>query len=286
MFRSPLPAGLAPTFTVAEARALGVKHRRTRAGDVAAPFRGVRIPIALADNRLAQLRALQRLTPHAAFSHVTAGHLLRLPLPTHLQMPTPIHVTVAAGGNRVERRDVVGHVGDRRLVRLSNGLLVTDPGDTWCDLAPSLTITQLVQVGDAIVNRAGWNIAALEAAVARARRRRGCRRLREALPLIRVGSGSPRETECRLLFASWGLPEPELNADLRSASGWLACVDFLWREHGVVVEYYGQVHGPTWASDLDRAALIEDAGYRVVVVTDGDFRRQAALRARLERLLR
>lgn len=62
-------------------------------------------------------------------------------------------------------------------------------------------------------------------------------------------------------------------------------VDFLWPDRRVVAEYYGEVHSPTWKDDLARAAMIEDAGYAMVVITDHDFRRQQALRARLLRLL-
>lgn len=273
-------------FTVAEAKALGVATGRTRASDLSAPFRGVRVPAELADDELTRLRALAHLSPHAAFSHATAANLLRLPLPADLQRCAPIHLTVPAGGNRIERQGVVGHVAERDIVRLSSGLLVTSLGETWSDLAPALTLTQLVQAGDAILNREGWDLTALAALVARAKRRRGCRRLREALQLLRAGSRSPRETECRLLFDSWGLPEPEFNVDLFTETGWLACVDFLWRDRRLVAEYYGRVHGPTWQEDLTRAALIEDEDYRVVVITDDDFQhRRPALRARLERLL-
>lgn len=286
MLRRPLPDDLPVAFTVAEARTLGVPHPRMSASDLVAPFHGARIPAALADDRLTRLHALAQLTPHAALSHETAANLWRLPLPAQLQRDTPIHLTVAAGDSRIERRGVVGHVADRAVVRHSSGLLVTALGDTWCDLAPSLTITQLAQAGDAILNRRGWDITMLGAAVDGARRRRGCRKLRAALSLVRPGSRSPRETETRLLFASWGLPEPELNVDLFTEAGWLACVDFLWRDRRLVAEYYGRVHGPTWQEDLTRAALIEDEGYRVVVITDEDVhRRQDALRRRMERLL-
>jgi hypothetical protein len=286
MLRNPLPDDLPAAFTPAEARALGVSYRRTRAADLVSPFHGVRIPADLAEDRLAQLRALARVAPHAALSHQTAATLWRLPLPAQLQQPLPVHVTVPARMDRIQRQGVVGHAADRGVVVHSNGLLVTDLGETWCDLAPLLTVTQLVQAGDAIINRTGWDLGRLTAAVDRARRRRGCRRLRAALPLLRPGSRSPRESEVRVLFNSWGLPEPELNVDLYNVSGWLACVDFLWRDERVVAEYYGRVHGPTWEQDLARAALIEDEGYDVVVITDGDLaRRRDPLHRRLARLL-
>lgn len=95
------------------------------------------------------------------------------------------------------------------------------------------------------------------------------------------------ETRARLLFEQWGLPEPELNVDVFDVhGGWIARVDFLWRTAGVVGEYYGAVHGNSWTGDLTRSAQLEDAGYRVVVMTSRDLGVGAGdLRARLTRLL-
>ncbi|WP_018157415.1 hypothetical protein [Demetria terragena] len=286
MLRAPLPDDLPSTFTVREARAHGVRPGRLRAADLATPFAGVRLPTPLAHDRLAQLRALAQLAPHAALSHQTAATVWRLPLPSRLERDMNVHVTVPVGTDRMQRCGVVGHSSERVVVTHSSGLRVTDLGETWCDLATQLTFTQLVQAGDALINREGWDLERLGAQVERARRRRGVRTLRAALAMLRPGSRSPRESECRLLFDGWALPAPELNADLFNASGWLACVDFLWRDRRVVAEYYGKVHGPTWQADLARAALIEDEGYAVVVITDGDLGgRQARLRDRLVRLL-
>ncbi|WP_018155275.1 hypothetical protein [Demetria terragena] len=155
MLRTPLPQALPEPFTVAEARALGVSQGRTHARDLVAPFHGVRLPAGLVDDRLAQLRALQRVTPTAAFSHHTAGVLWHLPLPLHMERDRVVHQVVSSDRHRIEHRGVVGHVADRRIAHLPNGLSVTDLGDTWCDLAPALTLTQLVQAGDPILNRDG-----------------------------------------------------------------------------------------------------------------------------------
>ena len=102
-----------------------------------------------------------------------------------------------------------------------------------------------------------------------------------AARLERPGAGC-----CSTPVQLLGLPEPGLNVDLHDESGWVACVDFLWPGPRVVAEYYGSVHGPTWRADLARAALVEDTGHSVVVITDEDLTsRQVALRQRLERLL-
>lgn len=284
MQRRSLPRQLGPQFAVAEARSLGVPPGRLRARDLRAPFRGVRM--SPSDDELCRLLALQTVLPSSAgFSHSTAALLWLLPLPLALQSYAALHVTVPAGASRPRRQGVVAHRGDRDL-EVWRTLRRTSLGATWCDLATQLSVTELVQAGDVILNREGWDVPALEQAVAEHPGQRGRTALRSALHLVRPGSGSPRETLLRLLFAEWGLPEPELNAHVSNEAGWLATVDFLWREQGVVAECYGAVHGPTWKQDLARAALLEDEGLRVVVITDDDVRRrQLELRARLERLL-
>ncbi|MFC4224730.1 hypothetical protein [Lysinibacter cavernae] len=61
--------------------------------------------------------------------------------------------------------------------------------------------------------------------------------------MIREGSDSRQETLLRLLLADAGLPEPELNVDVcDSAGNWIARVDLLYSEFGVVVEYDGDQH--------------------------------------------
>lgn len=210
----------------------------------------------------------------------------RLPVPEPiLSPPSGVHVTVPRGEARIRRAGVVPHVGDRRI-DLAQGLRVTDLGSTWCDLATQSSLIGLVQCGDAIVNRSGWDLERLTDCLAEHPGRRGPSKLGRAIELIRPGSGSPMESASRLVFHQWGLPEPELNQDIVIGSEWLATVDFLWREQKVIVEYYGGVHEASWKRDLHRVALLEDAGYRVIVITGDDLtKRLPALRARLTVLL-
>lgn len=288
MDRLSLPSSLVGGFTVPEAQAGDVPASRLRARDLITPFRGVRLPAEMAEDDLQYLAALTRLLPKpAAFSHHTAARLWGLPLPFRCGAAWPCDVTLPAATHRIRRPSVRCHTADRETTLHSSGLTVTTLGSTWCDLAAALSVLEMVQVGDAIVNRDGWDVLDLGAAVDRHDGRRGRMTMRAALPLIRSGSRSPRETAVRLLFAEWELPEPELNADLYDdAGGWLAEVDFLWRDRRVVAEYYGSTHRDSWKTDLTRAALIGDARYDVVVITDDDLRRADEVRRRLTRLLR
>lgn len=284
MLRSPLPDDLGRTFTVQDALSAGVSRGRLRASDLSTPFRGARAPDGHGDRDA--MRALVLLLGNeAAFSHTTAAALMGLPVPRRYAPFAPLHVTLPADRHRRRRPGIVCHRADRARTTI-DGFSVVCPIETWWDLAPLLSVDELVCAADVLANRSTHAPRDLAMAGAARHGARGVRRARVALPLVRVGSGSPAESLTRLRFAEWGLPEPRLNVEVHGETGWLARVDFLWPARRVVAEYYGSVHGATWQADLARVALLEDAGYTVVVITADDLSRRAPdLRARLRRLL-
>ena len=212
----------------------------------------------------------------AMFSHVTAARLLGLPLPARLEhedrsvdLITPTHEP------QIRRQGMVGHRGSelRTLVHV-DGLPVASAYDVWLDLANELSVDELVVLGDAVVGNDEDRLRVLERLVRRSRGIRGVVKAREALTLIRIGSRSPRETMTRLLLTRGGLPMPELNADVRDeAGGWLANVDFLWREQRVIVEYDGEVHASAdqRKKDAQRRRQLVAEGWRVLVLTSADI---------------
>jgi hypothetical protein len=263
-------------FTLAQAREAQVSQSRLEARDLHRPTWGVRAPSqAQTVDELARTVSLA-LQGTFAFSHLTAARLWRLPLPSDWRVDEPLHVM--RDGTPLRRAGVVGHRGlSTRRHETLRGLSVTSPVDTWMDLAtlPGFTVEELVIAGDAFATR---DASLLPALVARARDHggRGGRRLREARPLLRVGSGSPMETRARLAFGRAGLPEPELNAEVFAEDGhFIARVDFLWREAHVIVEYEGDHHRTDrqqWQSDIQRTRLLESLGWRVVRITSADLR--------------
>ncbi|XAS75998.1 hypothetical protein V3G39_15315 [Dermatophilaceae bacterium Sec6.4] len=287
MERRPLPAALGTHFSVAQAMGAGIHPKRLDAGDLTAPFRGMRVtqePTTYAD--LAEA-ALVVMPGGALFSHTTAARLMGVPLPIALESSAGLHVTVPRKAARWRHEGFVEHHADRAGTTWS-GLPLVAVADTWVDLASILSASDLVVAGDFLLRAQLCSSDDLHAAVAGRRGARGLRRTSDALPLLRHSSASPMETRARLAFARWKLPEPELNVDILDArGGWIGRVDFLWRAAWVIGEYYGGVHAASWTSDLKRAAQLEDAGYRVVVMTSRDLGPGAAdLRARLQRLLR
>ena len=111
-------------------------------------------------------------------------------------------------------------------------------------------------------------------------RRRGIRRLREALDLVREDSWSPRESKLRCLIVRAGLPEPALNQDVYDDHGrFLGCFDLVYPDLKVAIEYNGLIHVGNYAEDVERIAALRAAGWTVIQVT-------SALYAQPEELIR
>ena len=286
MERCALPPELGAEFTTAEAMRAGVHPKRLGAGDLTATFRGMRSTLDPTTYPQLAHAALAVMPEEALFSHVTGARLMGVPLLEVLQRAESLHVTLPRKGARWRHSGFVEHHGDR-CAATWGGLPLVTAAETWVDLAPMASVTDLVVAADYLLGAGLVTAEDLRTAIAHRRGARGLSTSIAALPQVRSGSASPMETRARLMFTRWSLPEPELNVDVHDVhGGWIARVDFLWRRQRVIGEYYGAVHGSSWAHDLARVAQLEDAGYRVVVMTSRDLRAGAGdLRGRLRRLL-
>lgn len=302
---APLPASLGTAFSVAAARAAGVPANRLRARDLESPFRGVRVTAADAhpsarsetrspqqpwelarDGEARKAAALAAVMPAGSFlAGRTAAVLLGLPVDPG---PEPV-VGVFAPARAPRRPGVRGVKVERTLahVHTCEGLRMTSPASTWAMLGAELSVRELVVVGDSIVrvprNARGrpqpharlGTIADLQRA-AWAGRRVGVARLRTALDLIRVGSASPLETEFRLDAAAAGLPEPELDVEIRDrVRRLLGISEVVYREQRVAVEIEGDHHRTDraqWNRDIDKYAAYAAEGWEVVRLTSAHIR--------------
>ncbi|MGV1008479.1 MAG: endonuclease domain-containing protein [Dermatophilaceae bacterium] len=280
-------------FSVGAATGAGVTRQRLRHRSLDAPTRGLRVQQP-STTLVEHAGALALVLPSPwAYSHETAAGLLGLPLPTAWTPDRPLSVVRPSHCAAVKRPGVRGHRGlERRDVLILRGLPVTDVVDTWCDLATRLGLVELVVAGDAALNRADVDLDGFRTAVALRRGRRGARNRAAALPLLRIGSGSPMETRARLAFRNAGLPEPALNADIVDDSGsWVARADFVWREARLIVEYEGDEHRTDrrrWQADIARIQLLEDLGWKVLRITARDLstpRRVAAMTDHIRKAL-
>ncbi|GGE91469.1 hypothetical protein [Mycetocola zhadangensis] len=309
----PLPPSLGPVFSLADARALGVKRGRLEGEDLTAPFTGVRArfddssttdAIRLDDfeARVRDVRTLARayalrMRPVEFFSHHTAATLWGAPI----AIPTPIAIDVCVfRGNAIPRsRGVRGHRADHRTTAMTTtraGMRLASPASVWASLG-TLPVDDLVVVGDYFCRR--WRHGFLRpkagapplttrerlAAALAASRRVGAARLREALELIREDSWSPRESLCRVVLVRAGLPEPLLNMDVDGPLGFLACVDMVYPRYRIAIEYQGQVHGTRYAKDIERIEGLRAAGWIVIQVTAALLSRPEELVARVRAAL-
>ena len=312
------PADLPPSlaigpFSVHEARRLGVTDGRLRRRDLRAPYRGVRSPVVLdtfeagpANETVAEAwqRAYKRNAARALeyarampdgqfFSHVTGAFLHGLPLPQRFREVNWLDVSTMNRSLRRTGNGVKGHLASSvaRIVHLEV-LPVASAVDVWCQLSTSLTVDELVIMGDALVRREDppATMSELTAAVARRSGQPGTKRLRQALTLVRPRTDSPRETMLRLIIVRAGLPEPEVNLELRNRYGaFMAWGDLAYAEYKVLLEYDGEVHRvdeKQFHRDVDRLDEIMEEGWRVIRYNKSHLgARQNEIEAKVRRAL-
>jgi very-short-patch-repair endonuclease len=182
------------------------------------------------------LGAVLAYGPGAVLSHTDAAALLLLLPPAN--HPGPIHVTVPGPGGRRRRDGIVVHRSStltRADVTARHGIPVTNAARTIADLGRVVGRDQV----DAAVDRA--------------------RSLR--LSIGNRGDGdqptrSPLERRFLTLCRRHRLPRPEVNVRVGPF-----LVDFLWREHRLIVETDGFEH------HRSRDARLKLMGYEVVRFT-------------------
>jgi hypothetical protein len=246
-----------------------------------------------------------------AYAHAMQPHafLVRRTAAVHLGLSigpgAAIEVGVLAPSRAPRGRGVRGVKIAPHLVRVREhaGVRTTDAASTWAMLGAELGVRQLVALGDQIVriprDRRGTpilraSIGTIEqlAEIVSAGKRRGVARLREALPLIRVGSASPLETDFRLDAAAAGLPTPELDVEIRDRQGVLLGIsEFVFPQYQTVVEIEGDHHRTDrrqWNRDIEKYAAYVAEGWEVVRLTaahvrGSDRRGVASVRSVLKR---
>jgi len=273
--RSPLPGNLQlGAFTLAEARDAGVSRKRTRSSDLESPFYGVRVAAGSITELLERCEAYAvRMPPGHFFSHVTAARLHGIPLPWPLQQEALVHVSVLKPARAPRAVGVCGHTVDvSPRVDLIEGMSVLGPVETWCQLAPLLSLDDLIAAGDRLLGLPLPLAAHEELAVAVVGQagHRGSRLLREAFAWVRPRVESRRETFLRLLIVRAGFPEPETNVEIPVRPGRKRVRgDLVFARYKVLVEYDGQHHRTSdrqFQRDVERLDDVMEAGWRIIRV--------------------
>ena len=185
-------------------------------------------------------------------------------LETHISTPVP--------RSRSERRGIVAHPADPTVEPLTHsGVPLAPPTRAFLDLAAARTgIVDLVTVGDSLV-RAGVVTPQELVAAADAWRGKGARLARRSAGYVRPGVDSVMESRLRMLILLAGLPEPTVNHIVRAADGtWVWRLDLSYLAWKLAIEYDGRHHAENtrqWNSDIRRREALENAGWRLVVVT-------------------
>jgi very-short-patch-repair endonuclease len=322
--RIPLPAPLdSGPFTVRSAIEAGLGQKRLRGVDLEVPFSGVRTAgerrvespysrtttssnvagaresagrARTTDSReqISQLyRALQTKLPQIAYAcGPTAALIMGVPLPARLQRSSSVHVAVPPAARTLVGRGIRGHtlesIGD--TPRDWNGLRVSSPEQLWCELAPVLSLTELVAAGDYLIH---WRqplttVTQLAAAVTGFAGHRGVRKLRMALALLNDRAESPKESELRVIVVLAGITGLEVNLSITTTGGFTYRGDIAFPRQMVLIEYQGDHHRDpeTFRRDMTRASRLEADGWYILNLNANDLHNADELTARIRRILR
>lgn len=308
--RRPLPYFLVSgSFAISRAEEHGITRSRLRASDLDHPFRGVRSAGLDLDDLVQRCRAAEAfMDEREAFSHSTALGLWGAPLPSSLQTADAALHIGTRGTTRRRRRGVVGHrLAPNSSMRLSpEGLITVPPAKAWCQFASQrdersddVMLLALVAVADFLVTgqrirgirgAPTCTVGELDDTVDGHGPGRGARLLSEALPLVRVGVDSPKETELRLILWAAGLGDPSIGYVVQTRLGPLE-PDLAYPDRRVLLEYEGDTHRRDrrrWRGDFERVRAFQQAGWIVVRVNSDDLSdpvRRGALIAHLRSLL-
>jgi hypothetical protein len=296
--RRPLPPELTlGAFTVGQGRAAGLGERRMRGADLDRPFRGVRVvtgapppPVtgspAAPTTLLARCAALAvALGDDPILTHLTAARLWPVPLPPDLT-EGDLHIGVPPPARPPRRRAVTAHklLDPRATAVRRHGCRIVDPATMFCQLAATLTIADLVAVGDALIHapvyphplddRPWLTQVGLAERVA-VFRGRGKAAAARAVGRIRPGVESRPETLVRLAIVDAGLPEPEVNVSIVGPRGeFVGRADLVYRRWRVIVEYDGDQHRTDtrqFDRDVRRLERFAANGWVVVRITGRAF---------------
>ena len=275
-------------FTRADAVAAGISPSSLKGSNFRRIFRGVFIHVSVPPHPLLRVRAALLIHPPEAFaSHVSAARVYDVPVP---DLPDE-HVSVFQEKDRRRRPGICNHVAALSTpVTTVRGLRVSAPDHMFLELAGTLSLVDLVVVGDALVRLrrttpeqlrefcAGSTHADASAA------RRAARYVREEVD-------SAMETRLRMLIVLAGLPEPRVNFKILHTDGRVRYrFDLSYPGLKLAVEYDGQQHREDldqWDHDTERRDWLDHNGWMLVpVFSRGIFRRPDETIARVHSALK
>jgi Transcriptional regulator, AbiEi antitoxin len=246
--------------------------------------------------RLAAATALAGPAAVASHSDAALVHRLRLinrpAAPVTITVPRSSPVTVKRADVTLHRSSLPpGHVSRSSVIP------VTSVARTVVDVARTTSFMSGVATADSALHERKTTKARLLAIAAACAGWPGIERAREVIAFSDHRSESAFESISRVAFRDAGLPAPELQVWVGSATRRIGRADFLWREHRTIGEPTARssTRNPGRAREqLRRDADLREAGFEVVHFTWREvvatpelvasairtaFRRSAALRS-------
>lgn len=183
--------------------------------------------------------------PQAQFSHDSAAALWNLP--SIGRWPDVIHELAPKDTGGRSRVGISRHcLGlDPTAVEL-DGLTVTSIARTVIDMACTTPFVRAVAMADAALRRRDRTTpprttsSELFELLSELVPYRGMSRAQRVAEFATGLSGSAGESFARVQFHALGFPPPELQVDFYDSLGFIGCVDFYWRELGLIVESDGK----------------------------------------------
>lgn len=205
----------------------------------------------------AKLQEKRRSREFWVFSHLTALLLLGVEIPRLLSTevdPRPldfgkIHVTVKRDSQRVRQGPVVTHLWQRSFSPLLVGsqLFVTPPVMTWAQMAPHVSLEELVVLGDSMMRNNPYLKRAtfheFEDFLVRTLNFPGRLKCVKAMKYMSENTDSSQETRLRFLLRQRGFPQPISNYRVVDAEySQSFTLDLAWPNQRVGSEYDGHYH--------------------------------------------
>lgn len=200
-------------------------------------------------------------------------------MPFRLLEDDTLDVAFPAPKRAQQARGIRGHKLKLRPgdLTLWNGIPVTSPARTWCDIAGLLNDEELLAAGDTLL----WQrhpLTVLDAIADAVRRHSGAgaSALRRTEAELSAFSDSSPESVFRHCFQLAGLPRPDVNVQLFDASGHrVAKPDLSFSAYYESFDYEGDHHrtdAAVWQSDILRVRRLADIGWHHTRAGAADLR--------------
>lgn len=270
-------------FTLRELDALGITRAQLRRlldeNVVRRALRSVYVRTDLEDTPELRLECARLvLPPHAVVCDRSAAWLHGVDCfsLSELDAGVTLEVVSVAGHQALERAEVYG--GKRALLPEDiceiDGVLVTTPLRTACDLACLRGRRQALGVLDAFRRRHGLTLSDFLRVLPRYARRRGVTQLRELVPLSTPRPESQPESWTRMEIIDEQLPPPDPQVEVYLPDwGWVR-LDLAYPKLKIAIEYDGEEFHSSDAdreSDEARRDALRRAGWIVIVVRKDGF---------------